>query len=217
MSAVNEYPANHPLGDFIRELLPSPWSAIANGALAVALMCGLVTVAAIGLSWLERKVCAHFQARLGPTRVGPFGLLQPIADAIKLLMKEALRTVDGFAYFLARCYPSPDLLVLAVMPLTTISRRGSFRRGYTWWRYPAWASWGSDRGWGSNNKYSMLRGHGFGAQLFPMSFPWSCACCSCDGRQDRFPARIVLSQQGTVLDYWIFRCRWRACWPSSCS
>ena len=45
--------------------------------------------------WLERKVAARFQDRIGPNRVGPLGLLQPIADAIKLITKEEHRPADG--------------------------------------------------------------------------------------------------------------------------
>jgi NADH-quinone oxidoreductase subunit H len=57
------------------------------GALGIVSFVGLVLL--IG-SWVERRVIAKFQIRVGPNRVGPFGLLQPIADAIKLMQKEVL-------------------------------------------------------------------------------------------------------------------------------
>ena len=49
----------------------------------------LLTIVAYSV-WLERKVVGHMQNRWGPTRVGPFGLLQPLADGIKFILKEDL-------------------------------------------------------------------------------------------------------------------------------
>ena len=62
----------------------------------------LLNTAAI-MVWVERKVCALIQQREGPTRVGPYGLFQPLADVIKLLMKEELRpkSADAILFTLA--------------------------------------------------------------------------------------------------------------------
>lgn len=208
---MNAYSPNHPVGDLVRGLLPAPWAAIANGAIAVAAIAGLVTVTAIFLIWLERKVCAHFQARLGPTRVGPFGLLQPIADAIKLLMKENLRPrgVDNLAYFLAPLLPiTGSFLVLAVMPFGHDLQVVDLPAGVVY--VVAVSGLGIlgilIGGWGSNNKYSLLGSMRSGAQLF--SYELSMVLCMllivmASGSASL--REIVLSQQGTVADWWIFK------------
>src|ERR1700686_1332281 len=70
------------------------------------------------LQWVERKVIAHVQVRPGPYRVGPHGLLQPLADVIKLLTKEDLLPsyVSTVFYFLA-----PFLAVMfALIPMCLI-------------------------------------------------------------------------------------------------
>src|SRR5215831_18916852 len=71
------------------------------------------------LTWLERKVVAHIQARWGPYRVGPHGLLQPLADGLKFLLKEDPTPLgaDKFVYHLAPLLAlSLALTSLAVIP-----------------------------------------------------------------------------------------------------
>src|ERR1035438_2698444 len=72
---------------------------------SVSLLLVLValSVAVIAMNWLERKILAHMQVRLGPMRVGPHGLLQPIADALKLLIKEDITptAADRWVFWMA--------------------------------------------------------------------------------------------------------------------
>src|SRR5581483_2375589 len=85
----------------------------------IAIAVGYIMLAVPMLVWLERKVLADIQARVGPQRVGPFGLLQTIADGIKLLTKEALlpTEVDRLLYFAAPIVVMiPALSVAAVIP-----------------------------------------------------------------------------------------------------
>ena len=79
------------------------------------LLIGVVLLLAYALLALfyilyERKICAYFQCRLGPNRVGPWGLMQSMADALKMLIKELihLKNIDRFLFALA-----PYLVIIA--------------------------------------------------------------------------------------------------------
>ncbi len=86
----------------------------------ISIMLGILLLAASYLVWLERKLLARFQIRLGPNRAGIFGLLQPIADAVKLLTKEDIvpSQADSAIFKLAPAVVAiTALMMFAVVPV----------------------------------------------------------------------------------------------------
>lgn len=137
---------------------------------------GFIAVSAMFLIWWERKISAHIQTRFGPMRVGWHGVLQSIADAVKLLLKEDIRpsNVDILIWWLAPFFVViPSVMAFAVIPfgrtliphdlnigilyimaITSIGVLGIFMAG-----------------WGSNNKYSLLGGMRSAAQIISYEIP----------------------------------------------
>lgn len=118
----------------------------------------------------ERRVIGRMQARLGPNRVGPFGMFQPLADVIKLLTKEDLRPA-GASRWLHALTPIvtlvPVMLVFAVIPVAPDWRLADLNVGYLY--VAAISSIGvygvALGGWSSNSKYALLGGLRSSAQL----------------------------------------------------
>jgi NADH-quinone oxidoreductase subunit H len=112
----------HWLIDYIQSYLASDKTPGAAGnifwaTVYILLVFGGLSVAVIAMNWLERKILAHMQVRLGPMRVGPHGLLQPIADAIKLLLKEDIipAEADKIVFWIA-----PFIVVLAAFTVFVV-------------------------------------------------------------------------------------------------
>lgn len=142
--------------------------------LTLALLTGFIL-----LTWYERRALARIQSRIGPNRAGPFGLFQPIADAVKLIFKEELTPgkADKIVFFWAPVITLvPSIIIAAVVPWGT----SFFAFGREIGLYVADINVGVLyimsiasiavygivlAGWSSNNKYAMLGGLRSSAQM----------------------------------------------------
>ena len=156
------------------------WLYILSSVIKSAVVLGVLLTAVAYTVWLERKVVGHMQNRWGPTRVGPFGLLQPLADGAKFLLKEDLtpphvyRPLYIAAPLIAVIFA---LTSIAVIPFGTSVTIG----GYV---FPLQIATDVNTGlllilgitsigvygvalagWSSNNKYSLLGGLRASAQM----------------------------------------------------
>ena len=147
-----------------------PWLAVGWLVLGLAVMLGFLVVIGMGLIYGERKIAGHFQCRLGPMRVGWHGLLQVIADTLKLLVKEDVvpEKADKLLHVLAPVLAiMATLLALAIVPATPWFQLIDVNIGVIY--VTAVGSIGVLGvllgGWSSNNKWSLLGAMRAGAQI----------------------------------------------------
>ena len=147
------------------------WAAILTESILVALaIITLYAVFAIVLIYMERKVCAAFQCRLGPMRVGPWGTLQVFGDVFKMLTKEIinLRNTDMFLHNLAPfLIVTASMITFACLPWNAGAQIIDFNVGVFF--FLAISGVGVVgillAGWSSNNKYSLIGAMRSGAQI----------------------------------------------------
>ena len=107
--------------DWLFSVMPEGLASITEMVLIATVYLGIFSVFGLFLVLLERRVAAWFQLRMGPNRVGYQGLLQTLADALKLVSKELTGTVkaDKFLYNLAPYFVIiTALMALAVLPFS---------------------------------------------------------------------------------------------------
>ena len=158
----------------------------------------VVVVNALILTWAERKVSAHMQRRIGPKEVGPFGLIQPIADTIKLISKELLtpKNVERPLYFLAPVIVFiPVMVAFVVIPFDSYLQVKDINVGIL--VVLAFSSLSVLSillaGWGSNNKYSLIGSVRSVAQNIAYEIPLLLRCCLLCSWQIRSLSRILWS------------------------
>jgi NADH-quinone oxidoreductase subunit H len=141
----------------------------------VTLLAVFLTLFAL-MSVLERKILARMQNRYGPNRVGPFGLFQPVADGIKMLIKEDIvpARADKVVHFLAPIVlAAVAILTLGVIPygrnMTVFTIDGGILFFFAVGSATELAVFMA--GWASNNKFSMLGAMRAIAQMFSYELP----------------------------------------------
>lgn len=167
--------ANVTLQNFIQSIYPFLVFLITTIIYFAAIIIFII-VNAIIMVWMERRVSAFFQERLGPNRNGPWGLFQMFYDVLKLLGKEAIvpKNVDKWVYLLAPMFViTTAIIIYALIPfgkglVVSDAAIGLFL-------YLSLASTTTIgilmAGWGSNNKYSLLGGMRAVAQIISYEIP----------------------------------------------
>jgi NADH-quinone oxidoreductase subunit H len=149
---------------------------IASSLLNIAAVLGAFMTLFALISVLERKILGRIQNRYGPNRVGPFGLFQPVADGIKLLIKEDIVPIraDKVVHFIAPIMMAATaILALGVIPygrnMTPFSIDGGILFFFAVGSTTELAVFMA--GWGSNNKFSMLGAMRAIAQMVSYELP----------------------------------------------
>jgi NADH-quinone oxidoreductase subunit H len=204
---VNEFAAQHPL---LVVALPK-----------IVILLFVMLTALAYLTWFERKVVAHIQSRWGPYRVGPHGLLQPLADGVKFLFKEDITPAgaDKFTYFLAP-FLSLSLAItsIAVIPFGPSGLKifgQATPTGITnlniglliLFSITSMGVYGvALAGWSSNSKYPLLGGLRSSAQMISYELALTMSVVGVILMAGTFNlSDIVTSQQGF---HWGFVPRW---------
>jgi len=136
----------------------------------ITIVWGVISLLVAYMTYFERKLIGHMQVRLGPMRVGPHGLLQPIADGLKLFLKEDIipREADKAVFILAPLFALiPAFVVYSVIPISSGFVIANLNIGLLF--VVGVSSLGIFgivmAGWASGSKYSMLGGFRSAAQM----------------------------------------------------
>ena len=170
--------------------------------LKLAVLFAALSVVVLGLTWLERKVLGRLQRRLGPTRTGPMGLLQPLADALKLVLKEdiipsasekavfwvapVIVVISAFVIWVTipgsqtLVVQNLDLGVFYIIAFSVVGILGLLMAG-----------------WGSANKYGALGGLRAAAQLISYEIPVIMVVVAVSMLAQSLDLRVIVEEQSS--------------------
>lgn len=181
------------------------WVAnLIGDVIGVLLVVGGVLTSAIVLIWLERKIAARLQDRIGPNRAGPYGVLQTLADIVKLLTKEDVTPegADRVSFNLAPALMVMQIImVAAIIPISAGLIGANLSVGLLYFiAMSSIAALGAlMAGWASNNKYALLGGFRVVAQLVSYEIPLAFALLAVVVWAGTMSTNGLAVQQGELL------------------
>src|ERR687891_2359197 len=175
------------------------------GFIVLNVVIGIVTYVTL----LERKFAARMQSRIGPYRVGPHGLLQPIADALKLMMKEDIvpTAADRWVYNLAPiAFLIPCVLIFATIPFAPGLGVADLNIGVLFFlAVSALEIVGLFMGgWGSNNKYALLSAMRAVNQIISYDLPFIFAALVPVVLAGSLQMSAIVEAQAGLLGWYVF-------------
>jgi NADH-quinone oxidoreductase subunit H len=195
------------LKDWLVGLAPEHWQPLLSAVLSVAAL--IVTFATLFAltTILERKGLGRIQNRYGPNRVGPYGLLQPLADGVKALTKEDVvpQAADHVVHFLAPLVlVVPVFLALAVLPLGRNMVAVDFDAGVLFFFAVGAATELSVfmAGWSSRNKYSLLGAMRAIAQMISYEVPLILSSVTVIMMAGSLSTTRIVELQGGYTGWW---------------
>jgi NADH-quinone oxidoreductase subunit H len=158
--------------------LPPDWPGgfWSHMVIFIAILFVFVILGVMAFIYIERRVLGRFQIRIGPNRTGPFGIIQPVADTIKILIKEDIvpRSADGLLHLLAPAIAFiPTLMIFAVIPLQNGAALVDLNIGILYIVAISSVSVVGIlmAGWASNNKYALISAMRVIAQVVSYEIP----------------------------------------------
>ncbi len=204
--------------DTLKQIWPTLWPTLS----AIGVILAFVPLLGLYMTFIERKLAAYVQDRIGPNRVGPFGLFQAIADGIKIFLKEQIIPdhVYAFLYFIAPAFSlMTAMFALVVMPFGPVPTE--YSGGFRFIVAPgidigilmmiaisSLSAYGIILGgWASNNKYSLYGAIRSCAQFISYEIPLGLSIIGVIAAAGSLNIEQIVAAQGG--DFWNWNVFWQ--------
>ena len=200
------------LTDIAAAWLPASWQPLISALLTAVAVIAFAPLAMMYMTWFERKAVGRFQDRYGPNRVGIFGLLQPLADGVKMAQKEDIvpRDADRILHFLAPALVVvPAFLLFLFVPFGKDMVAVDLDTGLLFFLAVSGitAPLIITAGWAPRNKFSVLGGLRAAAQMLAYAVPMALSTVAVVMATGELSTGAIVEEQ-IRMGYWFILTPW---------